>query len=160
MNLIPLGGDTIEYRSEPRRDTYTLTRSIVVQDTADGAIYGVPAGFECDGASIPWFLPETGACEAGGFVHDFAYRYGGVFWWFPASQIWVFRKVSRAWADDLYAAVCRAFGSNRAWSGTQWATLRVWPGTWLIWARHRRRNLLWTGAVPSSTFIPDEGGAS
>lgn len=159
MNLLPLGGDLIEYRSEPRRNTYTLTRSIVVQDIKTGAIYGVPAGFECDGASIPWFLPETGACEAGGFGHDFAYRFGGVFLWDAVGR-WVFKRVTRAWADDFYAALCRAYGSARVWSGTQWATLRLWPGTWLIWARHRRRNLLWTGNAPSSTFIPaSEGGA-
>lgn len=160
MNLIPLSGNFIEYRSEPRRNAYVLARSIVVQDARTFAIYGIPPGFECDGASIPWFLPETGACEAGGFGHDFAYRFGGIYQWDHDLCKWLWREVSRSQADEFYAALCRAYGSNRAWSGTQWATLRIWPGTWLIWARHRRRGLKWEGLEPTTTNIPSERGGA
>lgn len=160
MNLLSLSGNIIEYRSEPARGSYILARSIVVQDKQTFAIYGVPPGFECDGASIPWFLPETGACEAGGFGHDFAYRFGGIFKWDHDNVKWTWIRVTRAWADDFYAALCRAYGSNRAWSGTQWATLRIWPGTWSIWARHRRRGLVWAGLEPSNVYTAAEEGGS
>lgn len=151
MILETLSGKTIEYRYLAEKDVYTLSQSIVLRDEETGRIYGVPPGFECDGASVPWFLPETGACEAAGFVHDFAYRFGVIYQW--KDDRWQLCPVTRAAADELYRATCRAYGGNRAWAGTQWGFLRAWPGTMLIWARHRRRNRVWTGMTPSTVYL-------
>lgn len=154
MTLTSLTGPTIQYASDPGRRRYRLLHSMVHQDET-GAVYGIPAGFECDGATIPWFLPETGPCEAAGFGHDFAYRFGFVYRWDSEARLWTRKPITRAWADAYYAALCGAYDGNRAWAQTQRGALRIWPGTLLIWWRHRRAAKVWAGPEPTTAFATE-----
>ena len=124
----------------------------------DGTHYwGVPTGVEGDGVSMPWFLPERGSWESAAWPHDMGYRHEGLHRWDPVLCEWQWVKCTRSFIDEFYRAAAIAHGTNRAWSATMWGTLRAWPGTWLIWHRHRRRNLPYLGPAPS--FCPVGGAA-
>lgn len=149
LKLRHLNGNSIAYESIPELDTYKLLRPVILQDDITGKIYGIPAGFQCDGASIPWFLPETGACEAAGFVHDFLYRIKFIYEWNVKEGKWEKRTVTRAIADEFYRSTCMAYGSVRIWAFVQWLTLRVVPLSVYYWWRAKRNEVVWDGADPS-----------
>lgn len=154
MTLHFISGSSIFYESIPEQGNYRLFKSIILQDERTGAIYGVPSGFLCDGASIPFILPETGPCEAGGFVHDFAYRFGFVYIFNTAESRWNKSQLTRAQADEFYRATCRAYGSHRLWAFVQWAFLRACPITWFYWHQRRRWALDWQGNAPTRPIPP------
>lgn len=153
MKLISLSGSTLGIESIPETDTIRLTRSLILMDEDTGKIYGFPAGFECDGESIPGLFPETAAGDAGGIPHDWMYRFAWVFVWSSAARHWVRHPVTRAFADEFYRATCAAFGGWGWWaSAKKWAGLRLSGIGWINWARARRRARVWTGGEPSVCF--------
>lgn len=108
-------------------------REDLVYEDAVGRRYRVPAGFPCDGASVPrllWmFFPPFGEnYEAAAWLHDFLYQH--------AEAIDVDgRPITRAEADGLMRAAARATGYNALGA---WALyLGVRAGGWCPWRRYR-----------------------
>jgi hypothetical protein len=113
-------GDTLEWpRVEliaPRR--IRLLQNFRVEWTADGfprQALIIPAGFECDGGSVPaaaeWYLGRDNILPAA-VPHDFQYYFQGkipleshLFWahekWTPAYHIWSRDEVDRFFARNL-----------------------------------------------------------
>lgn len=64
---------------------YVLEKEYCYRWQAAGGIWllRIPAGFPCDGASVPWAgtvltgIGRDGLHRAGALVHDFLYRHGG-----------------------------------------------------------------------------------
>lgn len=82
----------------------------------------VPAGYESDGASIPWWLwwlighPLTPPFWGAALVHDF--RYGH-------------HTVSRKQADDDFREHLRIDGAGRVRAWVMWAAVRAFG--WMHW---------------------------
>lgn len=95
----------------------------------------VPAGFTCDGQSIPrllWILdtPQGRGARAG-MVHDYLYWLNGR----PHPQTG--RTYSRAAADKIYRAALAASLLNPVACFVRYTALR-WFG-WMAWNSHARR---------------------
>lgn len=119
-----LWGVKIVYDFEPR-PVYPL---LWLQ--SDGT--SIAAGFlpECDMGSIPvWIqrtLPRDGLL--GYFLHDYAYRFGGLFFRDPGCALWEFRTITRAESDALLRAQSRrdpVARLGRVRSFAVWAAVRV-----------------------------------
>ena len=95
-------------------DTVILLENLTV--TSDGRTITVPAGFRCDGASVPAFLWSSVSPQIdprtlrGAIVHDFIYRTHPPQW-------------SRRDADKLFYGLIRADGLS--WWKSQKAYLGV-----------------------------------
>jgi hypothetical protein len=151
VKLIPLLGTKLSLDVDPITDEVELNRSMLLLDQDTGDIFGVPAGFRCDGESIPGFLPETAAGDAGGIPHDLCYRFGFIFLWQPAGGgYWAKQRVTREWADRLYRATCIAYSGWGWWARTKWAFLRYSGKPLLVWIGHRRANRVWAGGEPET----------
>lgn len=91
----------------------------------------IPAGFECDGESIPRFLhglvPPFGMSKRAAVVHDYLYRNHG---YMTGSLAFV--PVSRQQADAVYQELCLAKGLPRWRAAVRWFTLRLVG--WKAWA--------------------------
>ena len=108
------------HAADDRGNILTLKEDLIV--TFKGKILVVPAGFECDGTSVPRFLwgtvspqihPET---LRAAIAHDYLYRHAPARW-------------TRKEADDLFYDLCRADGLS--WSRAQYAywALRIFGGS-------------------------------
>ena len=109
----------------------------------------VPAGFECDGASIPWWawskirLVPTGIIGAAAALHDFMYanrgdlpdgsylRVIGPDECVPLHDVW-----SRYNADRLLCRVMRESGVPWLKRRIVYRSVRIFGG--IPWARHKR----------------------
>jgi hypothetical protein len=91
----------------------------------------IPAGFECDGESIPRALhglvPPFGMSKRAAVVHDYLYRNHGYL-----SHAGPFKPVTRQQADAVYQELCLAKGLPRWRATVRWATLRLVG--WKAWA--------------------------
>lgn len=91
----------------------------------------IPAGFECDGESIPRVLhglvPPFGMSKRAAVVHDYLYRNHGY-----VSNAGPFKPVTREQADAVYQELCLAKGLPRWRAAIRWATLRLVG--WKAWA--------------------------
>lgn len=107
------------HAADDRGNILTTQEELVVQ--FNGKTLIVPAGFECDGTSVPRFLwsvvspqihPET---LRAAIAHDYLYRHAPSGW-------------TRKEADELFYDFCRADGLS--WAKSQYAywALRIFGG--------------------------------
>ena len=101
------------------------------------AIVSVPAGFVCDGESIPlcvqWVAPPFGLSRRAAFVHDSLYRNRG---YYDATV--GFHPVTRTQADAVYRELCEAKGLSSWRSNVRWAVLRLVG--WKAWNDDSRQH--------------------
>lgn len=101
------------------------------------AIVDVPAGFVCDGESIPlavqWLAPPFGLSRRAAFVHDYLYRNRG---YYDANT--TFHAVTRTQADAVYRELCEVKGLSAWRSNIRWAVLRLVG--WRAWNDDARQN--------------------
>lgn len=111
----------LELWAEDRR----LTDRVCLSTLATTTVIRIPAGFDYDGASIPWWaIPILGPkeeYECAGAIHDALYRW----------------QAPRDLADEAFWIIARS-GSKRVtpfrgWLG--WAGLRL--GGWIAYRRYR-----------------------
>lgn len=85
----------------------------------------VPAGFECDLASVPrvlwWWASPDGKYRAAAVIHDFLYRT---------------QECSRRAADAVFYHAMRAAGVRRTQALAMWAGVRL--GGWVAWRRNKQ----------------------
>lgn len=71
-------------------NAYQLTDQFLVWSDVLGDALCVPAGFKCDGESIPaflrWLVPPFGQTKRGAFLHDWLYRNAG-YWVVTRDQV-------------------------------------------------------------------------
>lgn len=105
-----------------RGDILTLREELVVK--FNGKMFVVPAGFECDGASVPEFLWDSVSPQIdprtlrGAVAHDFLYRHQVPGW-------------NRKEADELFYHLIREDGlswwkSQKAYWGVRLFGKRAW----------------------------------
>ncbi len=103
---------------------FQLEADFVVYSGVLDAIISVPAGFVCDGESIPAWVqpiaPPFGLSKRAAIVHDFLYRNRG---YFDADK--GFHPVTRQQADAVYHELCEAKGLPAWRSNIRWAVLRL-----------------------------------
>lgn len=91
----------------------------------NGFLVLIPAGFVCDGSSVPVPFRSLAArftkSIAAGVLHDYLYATG---------------KFSRRVADWLFYKALRDAGVPRWRSGLMWVGVRA--GGWVAWNRHRK----------------------
>lgn len=101
------------------------------------AMITVPAGFECDGESIPSILhsivPPFGASRRGAIVHDYLYTNAGY-----VSGSGVFKPVTRETADMIYRDLLILAGLSKWRAFNRWFQLRLYG--WAAWNEHRRND--------------------
>lgn len=114
-------------------NVYELSRPFTVYSSTLQAEITVPAGFRCDGESIPvslrWLVPPFGQSKRGAFVHDYLYRLGG--YRTPDGRL---VAVTRAQADAVYRELILAKGLPRWRATMRHAVLRLVG--WSAWRRH------------------------
>lgn len=90
----------------------------------DGRVFVVPAGFESDFSSYPWFtrwIVRWSKVDVAGVVHDYLYAKGAC---------------SRRYADRVWRVIAQA-GEHRANAVQAWSS---WLGLRLFgWTRYSRR---------------------
>jgi hypothetical protein len=103
------------------------------QVAAPWRCYGamIPAGFICDGASIPRLLwlwnPPDGLHRAGAVWHDWAYQNRGRLY---GPHVW---RITRKEADRYFREIMLASGVSECSAWLMWAGVRL--GGWLAWSR-------------------------
>jgi len=109
--------------------SYELLEPFTVYTAILDATITVPAGFRCDGESIPqclrWLVPPFGQTKRGAFVHDYLYRLGG--YMLGGSLV----RVTRAGADAVYRELVTAKGLPAWRSAMRYGVLRLVGG--LAW---------------------------
>lgn len=107
------------------KQCWKLRQPLVYEDPS-GHEHIVPAGFETDGASVPWFL------------RSFTYSRERLL---PVAALhdWHYRviRVNRLWADDLMFHGSRALDVNKLSARFYWRVLRA-TGWWAWWRNGRR----------------------
>ncbi|HWL54266.1 MAG TPA: DUF1353 domain-containing protein [Chthoniobacteraceae bacterium] len=135
----------------PIKDGYRLECDYIYRWVDEGRIYRivVPAGFICDGASVPRFLwtligaTPDGLNRAAALVHDFIYRNSGVL---PNGSFWeeapggrLIALIDMPWtrvqADKLFARILREAGVPRLRRRLMYRGVRL--GGWMSW--HKRK---------------------
>lgn len=115
-----------------------LRASLVYRD-ARGRVFVVPAGFVCDGASVPrflwWLYPPFGeAYEPAAWLHDWLYATADHLMLVDAdSQL---RPMTRADADALMREASVACGFRGRGAAVMHVGVRL--GGWSPWNRYRR----------------------
>lgn len=117
--------------------SFELLEPFTVYTSTLDATITVPAGFRCDGESIPqglrWLVPPFGQTKRGAFVHDYLYRLGG--YKLPGGSL---VRVTRAEADAVYRELVTAKGLP-GWRATmRYGVLRLVGGlAWNANAKNR-----------------------
>ena len=97
-------------------DTLELEADFRVYSGVLDAIVNVPAGFRCDGESVPvairFLVPKFGQSKRAAIVHDYLYRTGGY-----NTVDGCFKPVCRSMADKVYKELALLKGTPawRAW---------------------------------------------
>jgi hypothetical protein len=118
--------DPLDLRSDdPSKEIVILNKDLRYRD-APGAIYTIPAEFQCDLASVPWWLrslaPPWHQSARGGLLHDCGYR------WF---EVW---RCSRAQVDSLFYEALRSDGVGRVRAGLMRTAVRLFGRkAWKRW---------------------------
>lgn len=103
---------------------YRLEEDFRVYSGVLDAVIDVPAGFVCDGESIPAILqpiaPTFGLSKRAAICHDFLYRNRG---YYDADN--GFHPVTRQQADAVYHELCEAKGLPAWRTNVRWAVLRL-----------------------------------
>ena len=107
-------------------------------------IYIIPRGFIFDGASIPrlfWnILSPTGYLFIAGLIHDYAYKYAGV-WTIPTSdrKVPYFMSLSKSEADNIFRDVSDAVSMGE--SKMTWIAKKALDAFgFMAWNEHRRND--------------------
>lgn len=114
--------------------TFELEEDFVVYSGVLDAKITVPAGFRCDGESIPSWLhglaPPFGQSKRGAIVHDYLYRNHGYY-----QENSMFVPVSRSLADKVYRELVLAKGLPK-WQATLRYLILVIAG-WKAWNNNK-----------------------
>ena len=105
----------------------------------NGEEYMIPAGFKCDGASIPkclhtWLSP-TGVLLMGGLIHDYAYKYATLL---KSDQKETMGKITQKQADQIFRDINIEQNGFHFLNYLAYYALRL--GGWVAWNGHRKRN--------------------
>lgn len=96
---------------DPGTGNIRLRETFTYADPVHHTVLQIPAGFECDRASIPRplrvFIEKDGIGDAAAVLHDALYRWGGML---PSGWCWPLRRYTRAEADMLFREVMRRDG--------------------------------------------------
>ena len=118
----------------PRK--WELVQDYYYQSPGLGYSILIPAPFTFDGASVPrplWpFLDPTGLLFIGALVHDFGYRYRGLF---IGTSTWEFQAFSRWELDRIMETIVREVNGMAVMA--RLARIGVVAGGWLAWWQNR-----------------------
>ena len=98
----------------------------------------IPAGFQFDGASIPWFLrwlaTSFGPLLRAGLLHDYGYRYGYLLNW--AGQK-IFEGAGQKYFDDLFRQTIKVTTGLSWLAGWAWSGVRCFG--FIAFGKHRKK---------------------
>ena len=95
----------------------------------NGAILRIPAGYQYDMASVPWFLQwwiqKYKLGTAAPLIHDWGYQHGGDMGSVPPVQ-WKRKEVDRKFLDAMRCEGVRWFKRGAAYRGVRWFGWFAW----------------------------------